>query len=96
MTVEQGELGLTDTVIKNNSVYGSVTIVSLLRFRNASSYVLTLSRYSKKSNRTDIIYQYTLSAGDNVLDATQYLLNYGDILYAKSSVTGTSYVANVQ
>lgn len=96
MIIEQGELGLTDTVIKNNNVYGSITIVSLLRFRNASSYVLTLSRYSKKSNRTDIIYQYTLAAGDTVLDATQYLLNNGDILYARSSVAGTTYVANVQ
>jgi hypothetical protein len=96
INVEQGDVGLTNTTIKTNSVYGSITIVNFLRFRNPAAYTLTLSRYSKKTNRTDVVYQYALSAGDTVVDTTQYILNYGDVLYVRSSVTGTIYVANIQ
>jgi hypothetical protein len=96
INIDQGDVGLTDTAIKTNGVYGSITIVNFLRFRNPAAYTLTLSRYSKKANRTDVVYQYALSAGDTIVDTTQYILNYGDTLYVKSSVTGTIYVANVQ
>jgi hypothetical protein len=96
INVEQGDVGLTNTTIKTNVIYGSVTIVNFLRFRNPAAYTLTLSRYSKKANRTDVVYQYALSAGDTIVDTTQYILNYGDVLYVRSSVTGTIYVANTQ
>ena len=96
INVEQGDVGLTNTTIKTNIIYGSVTIVNFLRFRNPAAYTLTLSRYSKKTNRTDVVYQYALSAGDTIVDTTQYILNYGDVLYVRSSVTGTIYVANIQ
>lgn len=90
---KQGELGLTDTIIQKSNVYQSFAVVSSLRFRNASAYILTVSRYSKAANRTDVLYQYNLSAGDTVLDTTTYLLDYGDILYAKSNIAGTIYLA---
>ena len=96
MNVQQGELGLTDTILHSNNVYGGLSFTSMLRFRNSSAYTLTVSRYSKKTNRTDIVYQYALSAGDTVLDSSQYILNYGDILYARSSVAGTTYMVNSQ
>lgn len=94
--IKQGELGTTDTVIKSTSPSpGSISSVSGMRFRNPSAYTLTVSRYSKVSNRTDVLYQYTLSAGDTVLDMNLYLLEPGDILYAKSSITGTTYMATI-
>jgi hypothetical protein len=91
----QGELGTTNTIIaQNGPVYNEdLSTVNTLRFRNASAYILTVSRYSKKSNRTDIIYQYTLSGGDTVLDMSNYILEFGDILYAKSNISGTTYTA---
>jgi hypothetical protein len=92
---KQGEVGLTDTIISKNNVFQSTSIVNGMRFRNGSAYTLTVSRYSKVANRTDILYQYALSAGDTVLDTTAYMLDYGDILYAKSNVAGTIYVANL-
>jgi len=92
----QGELGTTNTVIKAGGyTTESFASVAMMRFRNPSAYVLTVSRYSKKNNRTDIIYEYTLSAGDTVLDMNMYLLEAGDILYAKSNVTGTTYLITV-
>jgi hypothetical protein len=94
MTI-QGDVGLVDTVIKNNITLNSITTINLLRFRNPAAYVITVSRYSKKYNRTDVLYEYTLSAGDTVLDASGYSLEYGDILYAKSDVLGTTYTVNV-
>jgi hypothetical protein len=92
----QGELGTTDTIIKSVSpAQGSLGSVATMRFRNPAAYVLTVSRYSKKNNRTDVLYQYTLSAGDTVLDMNLYLLEAGDILYAKSSIAGTTYVITI-
>lgn len=94
--IVQGELGTTDTVLKAaGPATGTLSSVSGMRFRNSSAYVLTVSRYSKKNNRTDVIYQYTLSAGDTVLDMNAYMLEVGDILYAKSSITGTTYLVTV-
>jgi hypothetical protein len=92
MTATQGELGLTNTILKNSTTFQGINTVNGLRFRNASAYILTISRYSKKNNRTDVLYEYTLSAGDTVLDNTLYILEFGDILYGKSNVSGTMYL----
>ncbi len=92
----QGELGTTNTVINSASPsLASDSSVLSMRFRNSSAYTLTVSRYSKKSNRTDVLYQYSLSAGDTVLDMNLYLFEPGDILYAKSSITGTTYLVTL-
>lgn len=93
--IKQGEVGLTDTIIQKNNVYQGIGVVSALRFRNSAAYTLTVSRYSKEANRTDVLYQYALSAGDTVVDTTTYILDYGDILYAKSNVAGTVYLATI-
>jgi hypothetical protein len=90
--VTQGELGTSNTLLAGNPNYSAPTVVTTLRFRNAAGYVLTVSRFSKRNNRTDVLYQYTLSAGDTVLDASSYILEPGDLLYGQSSVSGTTYI----
>lgn len=88
----QGEVGLTDTSLATSNSFNKVVNVISMRFRNDLAYVLTVSRYSKKYNRTDVLYEYNLSAGDTVLDTSGYTLEHDDVLYAKSSITGTSYL----
>ncbi len=92
--IVQGDVGTSNTLIAGNPNYSASIVVTSIRFRNSAGYVLTVSRYSRSSNRTDILYQYTLSAGDTVLDASSYILERGDLLYARSSVSGTTYLLN--
>jgi hypothetical protein len=90
--ITQGDIGTSDTLIAGNPKYSASMMVLSIRFRNSAAYVLTVSRYSKSADRTDILYQYTLAAGDTVLDASSYTLEKGDLLYARSSVSGTTYL----
>jgi len=88
----QGDVGLTNTnLVTSNSLNKVVNVISM-RFRNDAAYVLTVSRYSKKYNRTDVLYEYNLSAGDTVLDTSGYVIDHDDILYAKSDIPGTTYL----
>ena len=90
--VKQGELGTTDTLLGGNATYKVPYVITSIRFRSPSSSVLTVSRYSRKDNRTDIVYQYTLAAGDTVIDSSSYTLEPGDFLYARGSVSGITYI----
>jgi hypothetical protein len=87
---KQGEVSTTGTVIHVGQSIPVSTVLTL-RFFNASAYVLTLERYSRKSNTLLTIYELTLSAGDQIVDTTPYILETGDYLKATSDIVGTNY-----
>lgn len=87
---KQGEVSTTGTVIHVGQTT-PVSITSTLRFYNPNAYVLTLERYSRKTNDLLAVYELTLSAGDQIVDTTPYMLETGDYLKATSNVVGTNY-----
>lgn len=86
----QGEVSTTGTVIHVGQTVPP-SIVTTIRFYNASAYVLTLERYSRKTNTLLTVYELTLAAGDQIVDTTPYMLETGDYLKATSDIVATNY-----
>ena len=63
-----------------------------LSFVNLNAYVLEVYLYRKIPNTKKLLYKFTLDAKDVVEDDTPYVLDYGDYIWAKSSVSGTQFV----
>jgi len=87
----QGDLNVGGGVIYGPPVNNQGYITGM-SFTNLSSFVLEVYLYRKVPNSKKLLYKLTLDAGDIVEDDTEYVLDYGDYLWAKSSVTGTQFV----
>lgn len=87
----QGDVSTVGGLIYGTPV-NNQSYITGLSFTNLSAYVLEVYLYRKVSNSKKLLYKFTLDAGDIVEDDTAYVLDYGDYLWAKSSVSGTQFV----
>lgn len=87
----QGDVTTTGAMI-----YGAPTgyqaYLTGMVFNNSSAYVLEVYIYRKSLNNKKLIYKFTLDANDHVEDDTEYVLDSGDFIWAKSSVSGTDFI----
>lgn len=88
----QGIVSVTGTTLYTVPATKKARFVTITA-TNPAAYVLTLTRYDKSLNNTVVIFSYSLSAGDSVIDDTGYYLREGDKLILTSSVPGTNYTA---
>jgi hypothetical protein len=85
--------GVISTSGTNVLTAPSNSTIKLLVFtvNNSIAYTFTVSKYSKATNKTVVIYSVNLSAGDTLIDERSYILNPGDYITFTSSVSGTTY-----
>lgn len=87
----QGEVSTVGGLIYGPPI-NNQSYITGLSFVNLNAYVLEVYLYRKIPNTKKLLYKFNLDAGDIVEDDTAYVLDYGDYLWAKSSVTGTDFI----
>jgi hypothetical protein len=89
--IEQGEVSILGTVLCTGDSYTIATKVFTIRTYNPSAYVIRLERYNAATTTTEVLFEFSLSAGDTLTDTTTYAVKENDQLILYSDIIGTSY-----
>lgn len=88
--VLQDSLGIGSHILITCAVGKTVRVN--LRFNSTLAFGIKLSRYDDALSNTIVLYNFTLSAGDTVVDDTLYVLKENDQLIVDVSTNSVDYL----